>query len=152
DAIIAGGVPAGLAAKTMTSSIPIVIIGSDPVERGLVASLARPGGNLTGVNFMTVELTPKRIEILAELVHGAGVIALLVNPNNANAERVKRAGQDAAYAKRVQQHILKASTEDEIDAAFATLTQLHSKALIVGADAFFDSRRSQLIALAARFA
>jgi putative ABC transport system substrate-binding protein len=150
DVIVASGVPAALAAKKATSTIPIVFIGSDPVERGLVASLARPGGNLTGINFFSVELHPKRLELIAELVHGAGVIALLVNPDHANAERIMQAGEDAARAKGVELPILKASSETEIDAAFATLNQQHVQALVVGADAFFDSRREQLIALAAR--
>jgi putative ABC transport system substrate-binding protein len=133
DVIVASGVPAALAAKKATSTIPIVFIGSDPVERGLVASLARPGGHLTGVNFFSVELHPKRLELIAELVHGAGVIALLVNPDHANAERIMQAGGEAARAKGVELPILKASTETEIDAAFATLNQQHVQALVVGA-------------------
>ncbi len=117
-----GGTAAALAAKNATSTIPIVfIIGGDPVGDGLVASLARPGGNLTGVTIIGVELMPKRLELLSELVPQAGVIALLVNPNNANTERIMRDVQEAARAKGVQLHILKAGTESEIDAAFATL-------------------------------
>ena len=102
-------------------------------QSGLVASLARPGGNLTGVSILTVELMPKRLELLSELVPQAGVIALLVNPNNSNAERIIRDVQEAARAKGVQLHILKAGTESEIDAAFATLVQLQAGALVVGA-------------------
>ena len=134
DVIVAsGGDAAALAAKTATSTIPIVFaIGGDPVERGLVASLARPGGNLTGVSILSTELKPKRLELLSELVPQAGVIALLVNPNSPNAERVMRDVQEAARAKGVQLHILKAGTESEIDAAFATLVQLHAGALLVG--------------------
>ena len=111
-----------LAAKSATSTIPIVFtVGGDPVEAGLVASLARPGGNLTGFSILAVELMPKRLELLSELVPQARVIALLVNPNNPNAERIMRDVQEAARAKGVQLHILKAGTESEIDAAFATL-------------------------------
>ena len=148
-----GGIPSTLAAKSATSTIPIVfLIGADPVEFGLVASLARPGGNLTGVSIMNAELMPKRFELLSELVPQAGVIALLVNPNNAGTEPMIRDVQDAARAKGVQLHILKASTESEIDAAFATLVQQPAGALVVGADPFFASRRGQLVALAARHA
>jgi putative ABC transport system substrate-binding protein len=146
------GTPSALAAKTATSTIPIVFASGDPVERGLVAGLARPGGNLTGVSILTVELMPKRLELLSELVPQAGVIALLVNPNSALAERIMRDVQEAARAKGVQLHILKAGSESEIDAAFATLVQLHAGALVVGADPFFLTRRDQLVALASRHA
>src|SRR5829696_8240987 len=113
------------AAKDGTSTIPIVFaVGTDPVEDGLVTSLARPGGNVTGVSFLVVELNPKRFELLSELVPQAGVIALLVNPNSPSADRITAEVREAARAQRVQLHILKASTEGEIDAAFATLVQL----------------------------
>jgi putative ABC transport system substrate-binding protein len=111
DVIAALGLPSALAAKSATSTIPIVFSVGDPVERGLVASLARPGGNLTGVSLINVELMPKRLELLSELVPQAGVIALLVNPNNANTERIIREVQEAARAKGVQLNILKAGTE-----------------------------------------
>jgi putative ABC transport system substrate-binding protein len=152
DLIAASGGPASaLAAKSATSIIPIVFVsGDDAVAAGLVASLARPGGNLTGVSFIDVELMPKRLDLLSELVPQAGVIALLVNPTNPNAERVMRDVQDAARTKGVQLPIQKARTESEIDAAFATLVQLKAGALVVGADAFFNSRREQLVALASR--
>jgi putative ABC transport system substrate-binding protein len=152
DLIAASGGPASaLAAKSATSSIPIVFVsGDDAVAAGLVASLARPGGNLTGVSFLDVELMPKRLDLLSELVPQAGVIALLVNPTNPNAERVMRNVQEAARTKGVQLPIQKARTESEIDAAFATLVQLKAGALVVGADAFFNSRREQLVALASR--
>jgi putative ABC transport system substrate-binding protein len=153
DVIATIGMPLALAAKNATSTIPIVfIIGTDPVELGLVSSLARPDGNLTGITVMATELMPKRLELLSELVPQAGVIALLVNPNNASSEPQMRDVQEAARAKRVQLRILKASTESEIDAAIATLVQLQAGALVVGIDLFFNSRRAQLVALAARHA
>jgi putative tryptophan/tyrosine transport system substrate-binding protein len=146
-----GGIPPTRAAKSATSTIPIVFaVGTDPVEDGLVASLARPGGNPTGVTFMMTELNPKRLELLSELVPQARVITLLVNPNNPSAERTMRDVQQAARAKGVQLHILKAGTESEIDAAFASFVQLHASALLVGQDSFFASRREQLVALASR--
>jgi putative tryptophan/tyrosine transport system substrate-binding protein len=153
DVIAAIGTPSALAAKNATSTIPIVFTsGTDPVADGLVAGLARPGGNLTGVSFLFVELHPKRLELLSELVPQAGVIALLVNPKFPGAERQTRDVQEAARAKRVQLPILKASTENEIDTAFATLVQLQAGALLVGSDPFLSSRRDQLIALASRHA
>jgi putative ABC transport system substrate-binding protein len=148
-----GGIVSARAAKSATATIPIVFVsGDDPVATGLVASLARPGGNLTGVSFLVVELNPKRLELLSELVPEAKVIALLVNPNNSNAERIMREGREAARAKGVQLPILKAGTENEIDAAFASLAQLHAGALLVGNDPFFNSRRERLVALASRHA
>ncbi len=127
------------------------MIGTDPVADGLVASLAQPGGNLTGLSLLAVGLTSKRLELLSELVPQARVIALLVNPKNAYTEPMIREVQEAARAKRVQLQILKASTESEIDAAFATLVNRHTDALIVGDDVFFTTRREQLVALAARY-
>jgi len=152
DVIAADSIPGVRAAKTATTTIPIVVeVGIDPVEFGLVAgSLARPGGNLTGVGFLTVELMPKRLELLSELVPQAGAFVLLVNPTNENAERVVRDGRDAARAKGVQLTILKAATENEIDTAFATLAQLRAGALIVSPDPFFTSRREQLVVLESR--
>ena len=153
DVIVTQGGPlSARAAKSATSTIPIVFItGSDPIAAGLVASLARPGGNLTGFSNLIVELMPKRLELLSELAPQARVIALLVNPNNSNAEPIIRGAQEAARA-RLQLHILKASTESEIDTAFTTLVQLKIGALFVGADAFFASRREQLVTLASRYA
>jgi putative ABC transport system substrate-binding protein len=145
-----GGTPSALAAKNATSTIPIVFSSGDPVEQGLVASLARPGGNLTGFSILAAELMPKQLELLSELVPQAGMIALLVNPNNPGTERQIREVQEAARAKGVQLLILKAGTEDEIDTAFVTLVQLRAVAFLVGADPFFYSRREQLVALAAR--
>ena len=151
DLIMASSPPSALAAKGATSTIPIVFRGgSDPVGDGLVASLARPGGNLTGVFLVAGELTAKRLELLSELVPRARVIALLVNPNSSTAERVIRDVQEAARTKGLQLHVLKASSETEIDTAFASLVQLHAGALVVGADPFLSSRREQLVALASR--
>jgi ABC-type uncharacterized transport system substrate-binding protein len=154
DVIVASGNIAPLAAKTATSAIPIVFTGGDPVAAGLVASLARPGGNLTGFSLFVGELMlmPKRLELLSDLVPQAKSIALLVNPNSASTERTIRDLQEAARAKRVQLIILKAGTESEIDGAFGSLVELQARALLVGADPFFNSRREQLVALAARHA
>jgi len=149
DLIAADGIPAALAAKNATSTIPIVFSVGDPVDLGLVASLARPAGNLTGVSTMAPELSPKRLELISELVPQVGVIALLVNPNNSNTERTTRDMQEAARAKGVQLPVLKAGSESEIDAAFASLVQLHAGALVVGGDPFFANRREQLVPLAA---
>jgi len=151
DLIMASSPPSALAAKSATSTIPIVFItGDDPVERGLVASLARPGGNLTGISFLSVGLMPKRLELLSELAPQVKVIALLVNPNNASAERVIGDVQEAARAKGLGLHILKAGAEDEFDAAFSSFVQLGVGALVIGSDPFFFSRRDQLVARAAR--
>src|SRR5437899_9335233 len=151
DLIMASTPPSALAAKSATSTIPIVFrSGADPVAEWLVASLARPGGNLTGVSFVADELTAKRLELLSELVPRARVIALLMNPNNATAERVIRDVQEAARTKGLQLHVLKARSESEIDSAFASLVQLHVDALVVGGDPFLSSRREQLVMLASR--
>ena len=154
DLIMAGNPPAALAAKTATSTIPIVFRhGGDPVRDGLVASLARPGGNLTGVGQLGDDgLNAKRLELLSELVPRAGVIALLVNPNSSAAERQIQNVQQAARAKGAQVTILKASTDTEIDAAFASLIELAAGALVVPGDPFLSSRREKLVALASRHA
>ena len=146
-----GGLPAILAAKEATSTIPIVFeTGVDPVESGLVASYARPGGNLTGVTILTAGLMPKRLEILAELVPQARAIALLANPNNTYFERIVDAVQTAAREKHVELNVLRASAEDEFEPAFAALAQMPVNALLVGNDPFFFSRRERLVGLAAR--
>ncbi len=154
DLIVAsGGPPAAQAAKRATSTIPIVFAsGDDPVATGLVASLARPGGNLTGVSFLVTDLNPKRLELLSELVPQAKVIALLVNPKFPETERVMREVEEAARAKGLQLPILKASNESEIDAAFGSLVQLQAGALLVGSDAFLSSQRELFVALASRHA
>jgi putative ABC transport system substrate-binding protein len=148
-----GSIPPALAAKEATTTIPIVFVtGADPVAAVLVASLARPDGNLTGFTLVHAELMQKRIELLSELVPQAKVIALLVKPDNPETERTVRDSQEAAHAKGLQLEIFRASNEGEIDAAFASLTQVKADALLVGTDPFFFSRREQLVALAARYA
>jgi putative ABC transport system substrate-binding protein len=152
DVIAAFSIPAALAAKNATSTIPIVFsIGVDPVEFRLVNSLARPGGNLTGVSALLVDLMAKRLDLLSELVPGARVAALLVNPNNPNSERVIRDVQEAAHAKGCGLLILKAGGESEIDAAFASFDRPQVGGIVVSSDPFFDSHRDQLVTLAARY-
>jgi putative ABC transport system substrate-binding protein len=152
DVIAALSTPSALAAKNATSTIPIVFAVADAVASGFVAGLARPGGNLTGVSILIVELLPKRLELLTELVPQARVIALLVNPNNPNTEPMIREVQEAARAKGVRLNILKAGASEELETAFVTLVQLQAGGLVVGADPFFSSRRAQLVALAASHA
>ena len=153
DLIVAGGgMPAAFAAKNATSTIPIVVTTvADPVGAGLVASLAKPGGNLTGISILARELTPKRLQLISEFVPRAKTIAFLVNPNAAN-KSVTRQLQEAAEVKGVQLPVVKAGTEQEIDAAFATLINLPAEALVVAADPFFFNRREQIVALASRYA
>jgi putative ABC transport system substrate-binding protein len=149
DLIVADADNSARAAKNATSTIPIVFIaGDDPVRQGLVASLARPGGNLTGVSFLTAELHAKRFELLSELVPQAKVIALLFGPTISNNEQMISTVQEAAQAKGVQLLILKASTESEIDAAFAALVQRQAGALVISPNPFLGSRREQIVALA----
>jgi putative ABC transport system substrate-binding protein len=151
--ITSGGAPPALAAKNATSTIPIVFTQvGDPVGFGLVASLARPGGNLTGFSNLTLDLTPKRLELLCELVPQATVIALLVNPDNEMTEKHISITQEAARAKGIQLPVLQARAEAEIDTAFASLGQLQAGGLVVAANGFFASRREQLVALASRYA
>ena len=152
DVIVAtAGVPSVRAAKEATASIPIVFdAGADPVALGLVASLARPGGNVTGIAFMNTELTPKRLELLSQLVPQAKAIGLLVNPKNPQTEGIVTSAQDAARAMGVELQILNAGTDPEIDAAFATLAQSHGGGLIVGPDPFFSTWRERLVASASR--
>jgi putative tryptophan/tyrosine transport system substrate-binding protein len=150
--LAAGGTVTGLAAKAATSTIPIVCIGTDPDKVGLVASLSRPGGNVTGISPLSWPLGAKRLGLLRELVPGATVIAVLINPNNPAAEMESEEIQAAARATGQQIHILHASGESGIDAAFTNLVQQRVGALLIGADPFFDSRRNQLVALATRHA
>jgi putative ABC transport system substrate-binding protein len=148
--VTTGGAVTAQAAKDATSTIPIVFVVGDPIAAGLVASLARPGGNLTGFSIMTSELMAKRLELLCELVPLARGIALLANPDNPISEAMIRDVQGAARAKGLQLPILKAGAEGEFEAVFASLDQLQASALVVGADSFFASRREQLVALTAR--
>ena len=152
DVILAGGNAPAVAAKNATSTIPIVFISGDPIGQGLIAGLARPGGNLTGVSILTFELMAKRLELLSDLVPQARVIALLVNPNNPQTEGIIRDVHEAACAKGLELHILKAGSDSEIEAAFVSLVELQAGALVVGTDPFFNTRREQLAALAARHA
>jgi ABC-type uncharacterized transport system substrate-binding protein len=148
-----GGNPPALAAKAATATIPIVfIIGSDPVEVGLVASLNRPGGNVTGVSLFTSMLVAKRLELLRELVPTATTIAFLVNPNNSNAAPDTKVVQTAARGFGLQLVVLSAAIENDIDDAFATLVQQRANALLVNTDSFFLTRRNQFVALAVRHA
>jgi putative ABC transport system substrate-binding protein len=134
--VTTGGAAAAFAVKAATTTIPIVFgVGEDPVRLGLVASLARPGGNLTGINFFSIELTVKRLELLRELVPGASRVAVLVNPANAtNTETTLRDVEPAARAMGLQIQVLNASTSSEIDAAFATFVRERPDALFVGQD------------------
>jgi putative tryptophan/tyrosine transport system substrate-binding protein len=149
--VTGGGNAPAVAVKGVTSAIPVVFeTGADPVEAHLVASFARPGGNLTGANILVAGLNPKRFELISKLVPGAGVIALLVNPKYSGVEAIIREVEEAARAKGIQLHILKAETESEIDTAFANFDQLRPGALVVANDPFFSTRRDQLVALASR--
>jgi putative tryptophan/tyrosine transport system substrate-binding protein len=150
--VTSGGNFSALAAKNATSSIPIVFIaGADPVEEGLVASLARPGGNLTGVTLFANELWGKRVELISELAPEARTLAKLGNPKWPGTERDIAAVQEAARAKGLHLRILKASTESDIDAAFASVVDLKVGGLLVGDPTYFG-RREQIVALAARYA
>jgi putative ABC transport system substrate-binding protein len=149
--ILGGGPPAAHAAKAATSTIPIVFVsGDDPVRSGLVASLNRPGGNVTGAAIFTGQLGAKQLGLLRELLPKAVVIAVLVNPNNPVTEAVTKDVRDAAVVTGHQIQIVNAGNEDELGKAFATVTELHADALIVGADPYFFSRSEHLVALAAR--
>jgi putative ABC transport system substrate-binding protein len=146
-----GGPPSALAAKTATTTIPIVFsVGEDPVRLGLVASFARPGGNATGINMLITEVVAKRLELLRELLPGAARVAVLVNPASPEATSSLRAVEAAARTIGLQIQFLNASTHREIDAAFATLAHDRPDALFVAPDPFFSSRRVQIATLAAR--
>jgi len=150
--VATGGAPSALAAKAATTTIPMIFaVADDPVRLGLVANLARPGGNATGVNFFVGELVAKRLELLRELVPAATRLAVLVNPANVpNTEITLRDVEPAARAMGLQIQVLNASTSGEINAAFANFMRERPDALFVGNDAFFTSRRVQLVTLAAR--
>ena len=143
--------PATLAAKAATSTIPIVFIsGVDPIAAGLVASLNRPGGNLTGVSNFNTSLTAKRLELLHQVVPRGGSIVVLVNSSSPATQTIESEARSAAEALGVRLDVLGASTEDEIDTAFAAAAQRGAGGMLVAGDAYFNSRRAQLIALAAR--
>jgi putative tryptophan/tyrosine transport system substrate-binding protein len=151
--IAATSTPAALTAQKATTMIPIVFTtSSDPVHLGLVTSLSRPGGNVTGVTQLNVEVTPKRVELLHEFVPTATSIALLVNPTNPNVETVTRDLQAAALARGLRSQVLHASNERELDSAFATLARVRADGLVIGSDVFFNTRVEQLAALAVRHA
>jgi putative ABC transport system substrate-binding protein len=146
-----GGDVAALAAKAATSSIPIVTVsGSDPVKAGLVVSFNRPGGNVTGASFVATELETKRLEVLRDMVPTAAVIGILVNPTNPAAESRSKDLQMAARTLERNIHIVGASSEGDLETAFATLIQQRAGALLVSTDSFFTSQRDRLVALAAR--
>jgi putative tryptophan/tyrosine transport system substrate-binding protein len=148
-----GGEPAALAAKAATAAIPIVTtFSADPVASGLIASLNRPGGNVTGISNLTATLEPKRLGLLRELVPQSATVGALLNPNWPLAASQLRDLLEAASTVGLQLHVLHASTDREIDTAFETVTQDRTPALAVASDAFFNSRRDQLVALAARHA
>jgi len=152
--IVATNTSSALVAKAATTTIPIIFIaGEDPVRLDLVASLARPGGNLTGINFFSAELTAKRLELLRELVPAATRVTVLVNPANATVtESTVRGVEAAAQAMGLQIQVLNASTSREIDTAFATFVHERPDAVFVGVDPFLNSRRAQLVNLASRHA
>ena len=147
-----GGSDPPLAAKAATSKIPIVFAnGTDPVEAGLVASLNRPGGNITGITFLNNTLGPKEVEVIHELVPTAAVIAVLLNPTLATAASQLKDVEMAARALGLQVQVSHVSVEQDLDMVFASLLQLRAGGLAIGADAFFFSRRDQLVALATRY-
>jgi putative ABC transport system substrate-binding protein len=148
-----GGSPAALAAKVATTSIPIVFqVGVDPVSVGLVTSLNRPGGNLTGIANLALEAGPKRLELLHELVPSATAIAVLVNQTRSNAETESRNLQEAARLLGIKLHVLHAGTDRDFDAVFASVVDLHAGGLVISGDPFFNSRSERLAALALRHA
>jgi putative ABC transport system substrate-binding protein len=149
--VTVGGTPPALAAKAATATIPILFhVGTDPIAFGLVASLNRPGGNLTGVTALFDEVAPKRLELLHELVPDRTAVALLVNPTNPNAESQARDMERAARRLGLQFHILEAKADPDFDVAFAALAKLRAGSLVIGGDAFLDDRRERIAALAVR--
>jgi putative ABC transport system substrate-binding protein len=151
--VSSGGDVAALSAKAATSSIPIVTVsGSDPVKAGLVASFNRPGGNVTGASFVATELETKRLEILRDVAPTAAVIGVLINPSNPAAESRSKDLQMAARTLERNIHIVSASSESDLETAFATLIQQRADALLISTDSFFTSQRDRLVGLAARHA
>src|SRR5262249_4261320 len=153
NVIVASAIPAALAAKAATATIPVVFyVGIDPVELGLVASLSRPGGNLTGVVSLAVELGPKRLELAHELMPTSATVAFLVNPTRSSAEDETKIMQAVAQSLALQLRVLKAGTDSELETVFATLAQERTGPLVISADAFLNSRSEQLAALSLRHA
>jgi putative tryptophan/tyrosine transport system substrate-binding protein len=151
--LAAGGPPSALAAKNATSTIPIIFSAADdPVGFGLVASLSRPGGNVTGMSVFNTTLAAKRFGLLHELVPSARVIAYLANPANPSKQFELKAVQEAAQTSGIDLQVLDATNDGEVDAAFARLAELHAGAVIVAAEPYFDSRRAAIVALAAKYA
>jgi putative ABC transport system substrate-binding protein len=151
--VAAGGSSPAQAAKATTTMIPIVFqTGDDPVELGLVASLNRPGTNLTGVTSLNTEVMPKRLELLHELVPTATIMAALVNSTSPNAETLSREAETAARTLGLQLHVVHATTERDFDTVFANLVQLRARGLVIGSDPFFAGRSEQLAALSVRHA
>jgi putative tryptophan/tyrosine transport system substrate-binding protein len=152
-AVIAASGPAALPAKAATTTTPIVFTsGVDPIEAGLVAGLARPGGNVTGVSILNVEVAPKRLELLREVLPAASIMGLLLNPTNPNAEAIARSLQAAAVTLGLKLHVLHASAEPDLDRAVASVRQVQAMALVIGSDPFFTTRSQQLAALTMRHA
>jgi putative ABC transport system substrate-binding protein len=150
--VMVANTPANLVAKAATSTIPIVFTtGTDPVQFGLVASLNRPGGNVTGVTSLTEDVAPKRLELVHELIPSATIIGFLVNPRNPNAEHLTRASQAAAAKLGLQLDVVHASSEVELGEAFTSFLQKRPGALVISADAFFNSLNEPIIKLAARY-
>jgi putative tryptophan/tyrosine transport system substrate-binding protein len=153
DVIAATSTPAGLPAKAATSTIPIVFVtGSDPIEQGLVPNLNRPGGNITGITTLAVELGQKRMELMREVVPSARLFGVLVNPTGPNIESVSRDLTDASKKIGQANHVLHASTVSEMESAFAAFRELHASAVVIGTDTFFNSQSATLAKLALRHA
>ena len=151
-ALAAFAPPTALAAKSATATIPVVFfIGGDPVKLGLVASYSKPGGNITGIGGLTIELVPKRLELLRELVPKADSIALLVNSSNPTSETQIQSMQEATRALGLRLHIYRATREHELNPAFAKISQMQAGPLVVGADSFFITVRDKIVALAAQY-
>jgi putative tryptophan/tyrosine transport system substrate-binding protein len=147
-----GGTPAAFAAKAVTQTIPVVFsAANDPVGVGLVASLNRPGGNITGMSFTTPEMVAKSTQLLKELVPGAGIIAYLMNPSSPAAELFRKEAERDAAVLGIKVRVLNASTEHDLDEDFASLTQIGAVGLVVPADSFLDNHRDQIVALSARY-
>jgi putative ABC transport system substrate-binding protein len=151
-ALAAFAPPTAVAAKSATATIPIVFfIGGDPVKLGLVASFSRPGGNITGIGGFTIDLVPKRLELLRELVPKADSIAFLVNPSNPTSETQIQNMREATRALGLRLHIYRATSEHELNAAFAEISQMQAGPLVIGADSFFITARDKIVALAAHY-